>query len=240
MGGEYDSYLSKYYCQNTAILDRNAALAFSHHGIHFPRDMEAAILEIGPGTGTMIRFLSQQCGYKNVRAVDLSTEAVAACNEIVPGSTELVSDASAFLRAHVATFDLVIMLHTLEHIPKDEILPLARSVYLSLKPGGKFVVEVPNCMHPLVGVGNRYVDFTHTIGFTNLSLRFVFENAGFSDVAVYPCKVPRESVLRCVQRLAQDTVELGLRALLRVYWPTAHVILAGILGACGTKSPTTD
>src|SRR5580658_919941 len=180
MSGEYDQYLSKYYSQNTARLEWNAAIVLDHHGSHFPADTGAAILEIGPGTGTMIGFLRSHCGYQNIKAVDISSEVVNACNTILPGSTELVEDSAAYLENHIEGFDFVLMLHTLEHIPKDKVMPLLKAIRLALRPGGKLVVEVPNSEHPVVGTRNRYADFTHTIGFTDLSLRFVLQNSGFS------------------------------------------------------------
>jgi len=235
MSGEYDQYLSKYYSQDSARLERNAAAVLDHHGSHFPAGKDTKILEIGPGTGTLIGFLRNHCGYQNIKAVDISSEVVNACNTILPGSTELVQDSAAYLENHREEFDLVLMLHTLEHIPKDKVMPLLRAIHLALRPGGKLVVEVPNSEHPVVGTRNRYADFTHTIGFTDLSLKFVLENSGFFDVSIYGCRVPRKSVLRFLQRTAQDAVELSLGLLVRLYRPGDRLILSSILGACAAK-----
>jgi cyclopropane fatty-acyl-phospholipid synthase-like methyltransferase len=235
MSGEYDQYLSKYYSQDTARLERNAAMVLDHHGSHFPADKDAAILEIGPGTGALLGLLHNRCGYRNVKGVDISAEVAGACNTVLPGSTSLVDDTEAYLHEREQTFDLVLMLHTLEHIPKDQVLRLLRATYSALKVGGKLVVEVPNCEHPIVGTRNRYVDFTHTLGFTDLSLKFVMQNSGFSQVSIYGCKVPRKNLGRVVQRAAQDTVEFFLSLAVRLYRPGDPLILASILGACATK-----
>ena len=152
MSGEYDQYLSNYYSQNTARLEWNAAIALDHHGRHFPADRGAAILEIGPGTGTMIGFLRSHCGYQNIKAVDISSEVVNACNTILPGSTELVEDSAAYLENHTAEFDFVLMLHTLEHIPKDKVMPLLKAIRLALRPGGKLVVEAVEDIGPVDGL----------------------------------------------------------------------------------------
>ncbi len=235
MSGEFDQYLTRYYSQDTTRLQENAAVVLEHHGRHFPADRNAAILEIGPGTGALMRFLHRSCGYRNIKAVDISPEVANACNGVLPGSTTLVSDTTEFLREQKEAYDLVLMLHTLEHVPKDTVLSLLRAIHVALRPGGKLVVEVPNCEHPVVGTRNRYVDFTHTIGFTDLSLRFVLENSGFFQVSVYGCKVPRKSFSRFVQRTAQDTLELLLGTMVRMYKPNDRLILASVLGACGTK-----
>jgi 2-polyprenyl-3-methyl-5-hydroxy-6-metoxy-1,4-benzoquinol methylase len=235
MSGDYDQYLSRYYTQDTAHLQANAADVLAHHGAYFPADKAAAILEIGPGTGALLEFLHVRCGYANISAVDVSPECVAACNRTLPGSTELVEDSALFLERHPERFDFICMLHTLEHIPQPQVLPLMRVVHGALKPGGKFLVEVPNSEHPVVGTRNRYADFTHTVGFTDLSLKFVLQNSGFTDVAVYGCKIPRKSLVRTLQRAAQDGVEFVASLVVRLYRPRDPLILASILGACATK-----
>jgi cyclopropane fatty-acyl-phospholipid synthase-like methyltransferase len=235
MSGEYDQYLSKYYSQNTARLEWNAAAVLDHHGAHLPANKDAAILEIGPGTGALMLHLRNQCGYRDVRAVDISPEVVSVCNTALPGSTELVADTATYLESQPEQFDLILLVHTLEHVPKEQVLPLLRAIHAALKPGGKLVVEVPNSEHPVVGTRNRYADFTHTIGFTDLSLKFVLQNSGFERVSVYGCKVPRKSLGRVVQRGAQDTVEFFLGLMVRLYRPGDVMVLSSILGACATK-----
>ncbi len=235
MTTEYDQYLSKYYSQNTDRLEWNAAIVLDHHGAHFPANKDAAILEIGPGTGTLLAFLHSSCGYRNVKAIDISSEVVNLCNKIIPGSTELVEDSATYLQDRRDEFDFVLMLHTLEHVPKDQALRLLTMIHRALKPGGRLVVEVPNSEHPVVGTRNRYADFTHTMGFTDLSLKFVLQNSGFSNVAVYGCRIPRRSLGRLLQRAAQDAVEFILGLMVRLYRPGDPLTLSSILGACATK-----
>jgi 2-polyprenyl-3-methyl-5-hydroxy-6-metoxy-1,4-benzoquinol methylase len=234
---EYDGYLSNYYGHVSlpSTLEWNVISAFHHHGPHFPSDKNAAILEIGPGFGSMIHALHHRCGYRNIRGIDISPEVVKQCNDVLPGSTELVADTSEFLEKHPEEFDFILMLHVLEHVPKEHVVALLQAIQGALRPGGKLIVEVPNAAHPVAGVKNRYADFTHTVGFTDRSLKFVLRTAGFSDVSVYGCKIMRKSLARFVQRTAQDTVELFLGLLLRLYIPSQPIILASLLGACATK-----
>jgi cyclopropane fatty-acyl-phospholipid synthase-like methyltransferase len=237
MSGPYEQYFSNYYghVASPAALDWNAVTALEHHGSRFPADKHAAILEIGPGFGTMLHCLRQRCGYQNLRAIDVSPEAVDLCNKIMPGSTELAADTAGYLEAHREEFDLILMLHVLEHVPKAEVLPLLTAIRGALRPGGKLVIEVPNIAHPIAGARNHYGDFTHTVGFTDQSLAFVLRNSGFADITIYGCKIPRKSLARLIQRTAQDGVELLLTLLLRLYGPSRPTILASLLGACATK-----
>lgn len=236
MGTDYDRYLTAHFRRiaNPATLRWNALAALEHHGKHFPRDKNGAILEIGPGFGILLKHL-RHLGYGNLRGIDISHEVVAECNQVLPGSTELVEDAAEFLQQRPEQFDLIIMLHVLEHVPKNKIPPLLQAIRGALKQGAKLVIEVPNSNHPITGAYNRYHDFTHEVGFTDQSLAFVLRSAGFSDVNIYGCKMPRKNPLRFIQRTAQDAIELFAAASLRVFLPSQPVSMATALGACATK-----
>ena len=234
MSVEYDRYLTDHFraLAGTARVQRNARFAFGQHGKYFPRNTNAAILEIGPGFGAMLKLLSGERGYADVHAVDISPEVVQLCNEIVPNSTELTANTAAFLADHPCRYDLVLMFHVLEHVPKQEVLSLLKAARGALRPGGKLVAEVPNIAHPLTGPYHRYHDFTHTAGYTDQSLGFILRTAGFASVRVYPCKVPPTSLPRLVQRASQDALESLAAILLRIYMPGLHIILSSVLGAC--------
>jgi 2-polyprenyl-3-methyl-5-hydroxy-6-metoxy-1,4-benzoquinol methylase len=231
---EFDQYLTGQLqpLARDGCVQRNAQFAWIRHGRHFPTFTDAAILEIGPGYGAMLELLCNEHKYADVHGVDISPEVVGACNRIVPNSTELTDDTTAFLCRRPKSYDLILMLHILEHVPRQGVMPLLTAVKGALKPGGKLVVEVPNIAHPLTGLYHRYHDFTHTVGFTDQSLGFVLRTAGFETVVVYPCKIPRTSALRALQRASQDTVELAAKLLLRFYMPQQSVILSSVLGAC--------
>lgn len=237
MSVDYDQYLTRHFnhIAAPATVRRNALFAIEHHGRHFPADRQSAILEIGPGFGALLECMRLQCGYTNVRAVDISPEVVAACNQVAPGSTVQAEDTTLFLDERPAQFDLILMFHVLEHVPKDAVHPLLTAIRRALKDNGRLVVEVPNIAHPITGAYNRYHDFTHTVGFTDQSLAFVLRNAGFQQVTVYGCRTPRTNALRLVQRTAQDIVELLGALRLRLYLPKQAVTLATALGACANK-----
>jgi len=237
MSDEYDQYLSKHYSHvsTPASLERKKAWVLSNHGSKLPPSTDAVILDVGPGFGNIIQLLHDKCGYKNVNAIDISPEVVSVCNTILPGSTKLVGDTVGFLNGHQGEFDLILLLHVLEHISKNEVLPFLGAVHNALKSGGRVIVEVPNSAHPITGINMRYADFTHHVGFTDRSLEFVMLNAGFSEVSLYGCKVPWESPLRSIQRAGQNVVEMLLGLIVRLYMPTKPSILTSILGACATK-----
>jgi len=237
MSVEYDQYLTQHFrhISTPAAVQRNAASSVRNHGRHFPADTSASILEIGPGFGALMAELRNCCGYQNVKAIDVSPEVVETCNQALPGSTTLTGDTTGFLQQHPEEFHLILMLHVLEHVPKDDIIALLKAAHDALKKGGKLVVEVPNIAHPITGAYNRYHDFTHTVGFMDQSLAFVLRNSGFQDVIVYGCKTHRKNPARFVQRALQDTIEFLSTLLLRSYLPNQPVNLSTALGACATK-----
>jgi SAM-dependent methyltransferase len=234
MSVEHDRYLTNHFrpLAGTARMQRNARFALYQHGKYLPQSADAAILEVGPGFGAMLDLLRGERGYTDVHAVDISPEVVQACNQIVPDSTELTADTTAFLEGCPGKYDLILMFHVLEHLPKHEMLSLLMSARGALKHSGRLLIEVPNIAHPLTGPYHRYHDFTHTTGFTDQSLGFILRTTGFENVTVYPCKVPRTSVARVVQRASQDTLEFLAATLLKLYMPRQPVILSSVLGAC--------
>ena len=52
---------------------------------------------------------------------------------------------------------------------KDRVLPLLEKISSSLKPDGMAIIDVPN-MDWILGQHERYMDFTHEVGFTRESL----------------------------------------------------------------------
>jgi 2-polyprenyl-3-methyl-5-hydroxy-6-metoxy-1,4-benzoquinol methylase len=237
MAANYQDYITHHlsHVGRPATVRRNAIFALKHHGKYFPSEKDAAILEIGPGFGALIDCLRNRCGYTNVRAVDISPEVVNAVNQVVPDSTMLVEDTTAFLRNRPEAFDLVLMLHVLEHVPKDDMTLMLEAVRGALKQNGKLVVEVPNIAHPVTGAYIRYHDFTHTLGFTDQSLAFVLHNSGFHHVTTYGCKMPRTNPARFVQRTLQDAVEVVAALRFRLFLPSQPVNLATAIAACATK-----
>jgi 2-polyprenyl-3-methyl-5-hydroxy-6-metoxy-1,4-benzoquinol methylase len=184
-----------------------------------PDALDAHILEIGPGYGELIELLVRDLKYNHVQAIDLSQEVVDYCNTIVPGSTTPVEDTASFLATHIGEFDCIFLLHVLEHIPKPDIIPLLRSLQAALTPGGNVIVEVPNMANPFTGLFMRYADFTHEVGFTQLSLEYVLRKANFSYVAIGEIKLP----LDCFTRLLQFAVQIPIKYLVSLIYKAYRI-----------------
>jgi 2-polyprenyl-3-methyl-5-hydroxy-6-metoxy-1,4-benzoquinol methylase len=151
----------------------------------FIKSRKERILDVGCGMGHFLYFL-KSFGCNNVTGIDVSAACVDFCLSKGLGVQENlhVIDMVSFLEQKGACFDLVVMNDVIEHLPKEDIVSSLRSAGEALDAGGRLVVKVVNSANPITGAASRYVDFTHTVGFTEESLAQVLRMAGFSNVEI--------------------------------------------------------
>ena len=189
-----------------------AKKAWLTYGREFPVSRSAAICEIGPGECEFAEFLRDQQGYQAVRVVDMSPEVVDRATAIGLVA-DLTDDTSAWLGKHLATFDVIVLFHVIEHVPKFATIAFLAAVSRALRPGGVALLETPNMGDPLNGLYFRYDDFTHEVGFTEGSLRYVFKQAGFSEVAFLDAYGATSRFGRPLQKLGRHVLKALLFAL---------------------------
>lgn len=82
----------------------------------------------------------------------------------------------------VAEYDLVLLVHVLEHLPSptDALTRIARL----LRPSGKLYIEVPNFNAPHAAPGKQF-HFAHIYNFTPATLRMVAAKTGFKVEHAY-------------------------------------------------------
>jgi len=141
-----------------------------------PASKEAAVLDLGCGSGRMLRYFLSR-GYANVAGVDLSPEQIAAARAVTPSVYQ--ADALAFLAGHEGEFDVIAAFDFVEHLTKDELFRCLDLCYRALRPGGRIIVHTPNGASPFVGV-LRYGDLTHETCYTETSLRWALALCGFT------------------------------------------------------------
>ncbi len=215
MSGDYRSKLfSSYNATHVSHLDGDdeSKLAFfreysrvnylQHLG-NFDRNA-TEILEIACNKGYLLAAL-HSLQFKKLFGVDLSPVDVEKAKQIVPAAQISYADAFDYLAENVEKFDVIILKAVLEHIPKDRVVPLLDRIKSSLKPSGMVVIDVPN-MDWLFAQHERYMDFTHEVGFTRESLAQVMRQV-FSSVHIEKGKPVMGSGLK-------SRVELQLRAIL--------------------------
>lgn len=177
---------NEYQAQDTYFRNRGIDPAYyasfqlpAYLTAELPRDKNARILDIGCGFGQMLTRLREK-GYGNIRGIDIGQESVSFCQS--KGlDVEKIESIPGFAGEHSARYDLILMSHVLEHIPKSETLATLTAIRSLLAPGGSFIVMVPNAQSN-TGVYWMYEDFTHHLLFTAGSLRYAMLSAGFAEV----------------------------------------------------------
>ena len=179
-----------------------AQKAWQTFGSAAPADLTSAVLEIGPGECEFAELLFSDVGFEDVAVVDMSPEVIDVAQALGLSAT-LVTDTRAHLHDRVGTYDVVIMLHVLEHVQKHDVIPLLEAIRHSLRDGGRLLLEVPNMGDPLNGLYFRYSDFTHEVGFTEESLTYVLIQAGFRHIEYLPQAGATGKVTRRLQLLGR-------------------------------------
>lgn len=150
---------------------------------HFPLDKKCAVLELGCGHGALIYF-AREYGYRNVIGVDRSPQQVAEARHLgIAGINE--GDLMETLKTYPNnSLDVVVAFDVIEHFTKDELLPFVDQVNRVLRPGGKWIIHVPNGESPFGG-RMRYWDFTHEQAFTSTSITQLLKSSGFTEISCY-------------------------------------------------------
>jgi len=146
-----------------------------------PKAQDARILDVGCGYGEFLYFL-QRAGYRNTCGIDLDSEHIAVARDLGVGQVHR-ADAREFLRSGRG-YDFISALDVLEHFPRHEVIDLVDCARRALKPGGRFLCQVPNLAAFYTSL--FYMDFTHQTPFTASSLKQVLELGGFVKIRAFP------------------------------------------------------
>ena len=142
-----------------------------------PEGRDANIIDVACGGGRLLHFFKKQ-SYSRLSGVDISPDQVSLARQIIPGVLE--GDVIEFLEAHREEFDLITGLDIVEHFHKPEVLRFLDACHAALRPGGRFILQTPNCDSPW-GAAHRYNDFTHEVGFSPNALSRLLHMTGFTE-----------------------------------------------------------
>lgn len=197
--------------------------AYATHEPWLPPQKDARILDLGCGLGHQL-FVLWCTGYRNLEGIDLSEGQAAAAAESAGNRVSIrQAEGAVYLAGKKNQYDLIVMMDMIEHIPVAEAPPLLRRVNEALVPGGRLVVRTGN-MATITASFIRYIDLTHTTGFTEISLGELLAQAGFEN----QCYLPDWSLRFNGWRPWVPWRRLGLRALANnllhraVYWVRGH------------------
>ncbi len=233
----YQRYASShFYYRDLAAADQLYARLAPFYARNYrellPADRAAALLDVACGTGDFCYYL-QQAGYTHVNGIDLSPEMVEACH--ARGLTSVLhGDVFDYLAAHPDTFELITAHHFIEHLTKPRIFDFLDAALIALRPGGRLVLTTPNAAS-LFGARDRYIDFTHEVGFTPESLTQVMNATDYGNVrmlAVRPVAgswrgVVRNGLWHLTQGLSRLALAIEGRPLMRPVITSASLIGEG-------------
>ncbi len=239
----FDGYLTKHLSHVTdpfRFRERTKShIAYNYLAL-LTKNKDASILEIGPGFGEWLEFLVKEQKYTHVQAIDVSQEVADFCNNIISGSTSVVEDTQTFLKQHPKSFDVILMFHVLEHIPKQQIPELLATLYDALKPGGKLLIEVPNMANPFTGLNFRFADFTHEVGFTEQSLQYVLQGAHFREILIFGPRILKDHYKRIPQAIIRIIIDGMITIIYRAYAARRPSVISPILSALAIKAEDTN
>lgn len=179
---------------------------------HFPTDRGARIVEIGCGHGALLH-VAAEAGYTNVAGVDGSPSQVAAAQRLGIDGVRLGEGEAALAEEKDASLDAVVAFDVLEHLDRDELIRMADETFRVLKPGGRWIIHVPNGMAPFAGA-SRWGDLTHELAFTPDSLAQLAYATGFASLACYEDVPVAHGFKSGVRKVAW----LAIRQLLKAYY----------------------
>jgi SAM-dependent methyltransferase len=116
------------------------------------------------------------------------------------------------------TWDCLIAIDFIEHLPKDVLLQFLAESRRVLKPGGCLILRAPNGDSPFVG-RNLFNDITHYWAYTTIATQALLEMNGFRKVEFVDESLPSLQRGRWLKvplmKLAQSILRFVIRSATR-------------------------
>ena len=137
------------------------------------------LLDLGCGRGEWLTVLSQK-GLA-ARGIDGNPEAVAVCQQLGL-DVQLQSIEDVLTSTPPGSLGAITLFQVLEHVEFHDALLILTKARSLLVPNGILIAEIPNLETLRVGAGTFWIDPTHVRPVFPAVLRFLAEEAGFSNV----------------------------------------------------------
>lgn len=191
---------------------------------HFPRQRDAAIVDFGCGHGALVH-VARAMGYTNIGGVDGSPSQVEAAGRLGIDGIRLGDMFDLVRVLPDASLDAAIAFDVLEHLDRDEIIAFADEIARTLRPGGRWIVHVPNGASPFAAAA-LYSDLTHELAFTAESMTQLALTCGFRRVVFAEDTPVVHGPASFLRYIAWSAIRAGLRFYLRAETgAVAHPVL---------------
>ena len=176
---------------------------------HFSPARDAAIVDLGCGAGDLVRA-ARTAGYTDITGIDRAPSQVRLAEALdIDGICEGdLLDAIADFADE--SYDVIVTFDVLEHLDTEEAFRLADHVRRVLKPGGRWILHVPNGESPFFG-RVRYGDLTHERAFVRESLEQLARASAFSAIDCYEDTPTVHGLTSALRWLAWRFVRLTYR-----------------------------
>jgi len=197
----FDSYLSYGFKENHSPDPEAVSRHYAYNYLPFlPQDRQARILDIGCGMGDFLYFLERH-GYTNFLGLDVGAEQVEHVNKLLGTEKAILVDSTEEFLENGGPYSCIVMLNVIEHIKKEKVVTLLERLHGALAESGVLILKTEN-LACITGVFNRYLDFTHELGFVEPSLKQVLKMAGFRKITFIEEKCPPPYSFRTLAWLA--------------------------------------
>lgn len=139
------------------------------------------VIDLGCGRGEFLELLREN----NISAegVDLYEKFVNECH--LKGLTVWKTGALEFLEElQDCSVDGIVSFQLVEHLSSKDMVTLCERAYEKLIDGGTLILETPNPTSLAIYTNYFYVDMTHQRPVHPLTLQYILQNAGFSNVEI--------------------------------------------------------
>lgn len=202
---------------------------------HFPPARDAAVLDLGCGHGAIV-WAARNLGYTNVVGVDASPEQVAAAKDLGIVGVRQGDLRQALADLAPATMDAIVLFDLFHYFDKNEQMAIADAVHRALRPGGRFILHVPNAEAIFAG-RMRYWDMLANDAFTRASIEQLLLACDFTRVACFEDTPAVHGLKSRVRALLWPLVRAGRRLVLAIETGESgrEAVFSQCLLAVGTK-----
>ena len=144
-----------------------------------PFNKNLHIVDIGCGVGLFLDFLKFK-NYTNIIGIDSSLSQLEIAR--IKGHNVIHDDAENWLSVN-KNIDIIIIFDVVEHMLKDEFINFLKLAKDSLNDNGLLIIRTINAAS-IYGGYSRYIDYTHEVSFTEISLKQILDASGYRDVTI--------------------------------------------------------
>ena len=167
-----------------------------------------SVLEIGPGTGSLLQYLNKN-NISNIDVIDNDSSVLQFINKTFTINKVFRTNNLSTINKMLQEYDLIFMLQVFEHFPKTAYVDIVQALFCKLKKGGSMIIMVPNGGNPL-NILERYHDLQHENAFTEDSLKEIPNYCELNNysINIEAYKIPPYSIVNVLRIIAQKILHI--------------------------------